>query len=63
MKTIIIYLIVEVSPVPVLSAVGLATIAMEVFCDSGIIDDQLEGVGWEGEYVKKGVKDKLVDIL
>ena len=43
----------EVPPVPVLYAVGLATTAMEVFCDSGIRDDQLEGVGWDGEYVKK----------
>ena len=56
-------MMVEVPPVPVLSAAGLATIAMELFCDSGISDDQLEGVGLEGEYVKKGVKDKLVDIL
>ena len=53
----------EVPPVPVLSAVGLATTAMEVLCDSGISDDQLEGVGWDGEYVKKGVKDKLVEFL
>lgn len=50
----------DVPTVPVLTAQGLASTALEVFRDSGFTDDQLEGMGW---YIKKGVKDKLLDIL
>ena len=53
----------DVPPVPELSAQGLATTAMEVFHDSGFSDDQLEAIGWDGEYVKKGVKGKVLDQL
>ena len=53
----------DVPTVPVLTAQGLASTALEVFRDSGFTDDQLEGMGWDGEYIKKGVKDKLLDIL
>ena len=28
-----------------------------------ISGDQLEGKGWDGEYIKKGVRDKLMDLL
>ena len=41
----------EVPPVPDLSAEGLATTAIRVFCEAGFTDDQLEGMGWDGEYV------------
>ena len=53
----------EVPPIPVLSAVGMASTALQVFRDAGFSDDQLEGTGWDGEYVKKGVRDKLLDNL
>ena len=53
----------DVPPVPELSAQGLATTALDVFRDSGFSDDQLEGIGWDGEYVKKGVKGKVLDQL
>ena len=48
---------------PVLTAAGLAKAAIDVFHESGFSDDQLEGMGWDGEYIKKGVKDKLLDLL
>ena len=47
----------EVPPVPNLSAEGLATTALQVFRDAGFSDSQLEGFGWDGEYVKKGKED------
>ena len=53
----------EVPAVPNLSAVGLASTAKMIFNDSGFSDDQLEGVGWDREYIKKRVKDKLLDLL
>ena len=53
----------EVPPVPNLSAEGLATTAKKVFNEAGLQDEQLEGIGWDGEYVKKGVKGKLLDLL
>ena len=51
----------EVPPVPDLTAEGLATTALRVFRDAGFSDEQLEGIGWDGEYVKKGVKSKIVE--
>ena len=33
------------------------------FEEAGLQDEQLEGIGWDGEYVKKGVKGKLLDLL
>ena len=51
----------DVPPVPNLSASGLADTALEVFRDSGFTDDQLEGVGLDGEYNIKGVKGKLLE--
>ena len=53
----------EVPPVPVLSAEGLATTALQVFRDVGFTDDQLEGLGWDGEYVRKGVKGKMMELI
>ena len=53
----------EVPPVLNLSAEGLATTAKKVFNEAGLQDEQLEGIGWDGEYVKKGVKGKLLDLL
>ena len=46
----------EVPPMPNLSAMGLASTAKKVFNGAGFLDDQLEGMGWDGEYIKKGVK-------
>ena len=51
----------EVPPVLVLSTSVLANTALHVFRDSGLTDDQLEGVGWDGEYIIKGVKDKFLE--
>ena len=53
----------EVPPVPDLSAKGLANTAKRAFNDAGLDDSQLEGIGWDGEYVRKGVKGELLDIL
>ena len=53
----------EVPPVPDLSAKGLANTAKRVFNDAGLDDSQLEGIGWDGEYVKKGVLGALLDML
>ena len=53
----------DVPTVPNLSAAGLASTAKMIFNDFGFSDDQLEGLGWDGEYVKKRVKDKLLDVL
>ena len=53
----------EVPAVPVLTAAGLAETALNVFHESGFSDDQLAGFGWDGEYVKKGVKDKFLDLV
>ena len=53
----------EVPPVPNLSAEGLATTALQVFRDAGFSDSQLEGFGWDGEYVKKGVKSKALGLM
>ena len=49
----------DVPSVPNLTAAGLAESAKEVFNDAGLRDEQLEGIGWDGEYVKKGVKKNL----
>ena len=46
----------DVPPVPNLTAEGLASKAVEIFRDFGFTDDQLEGMGWDGEYVKKNVR-------
>ena len=56
-------LILEVPPVQNHSAQGLAESAKEVFNNAGLSDNQLEGLGWDGEYIKKGVKNKLIKIL
>ena len=53
----------EVPPVPNLSACGLACTAKEIFNDAGFLDDQLKGIGWDGEYIKKDAKKKLLEIL
>ena len=45
----------EVPPVPDLTAEGLASTALRIFRESGFTDEQLEGLGWDGEYVKKNV--------
>ena len=61
LQDFILPMMLEVPPVPNLSAEGLATTALRVFHDAGFTDEQLEGMGWDGEYVKKGVKSKIVE--
>ena len=53
----------DIPPVKDHSAVGLAVSAKEVFNSFGFADDKLEGIGVDGEYVKKGVKTKLLELL
>ena len=45
------------------SAEGLARSAKEIFNSYGLTDDMLEGIGVDGEYIKKGVKTKLLELL
>ena len=45
------------------SAEGLAVSVKKVFNSFGFSDDMLEGIGVDGEYIKKGVKSKLIEIL
>ena len=45
------------------SAAGLAVSAKEIFNSFGFSDDMLEGIGVDGEYIKKGVKTKLLELL
>ena len=35
----------------------------KILNEAGADDEQLEGIGWDGEYIKKGVKGKLMAIL
>ena len=62
-QNLLVPLMLEVPPVKQHDAEGLAKSAKEVFTSAGFSDDQLEGVGWDGEYVHKGVKKKLIDLL
>ena len=64
-KDLIVPLMLEVPPVQNHSAEGLAMsmTAKQVFNSAGLSDDQLEGLGWDGEYIKKGVKKQLIKIL
>ena len=62
-KDLLVPMMLELPPPSELTAEGLAKTARKVFNDAGLGDDQLEGVGWDGEYVKKGVKKKLIEEL
>ena len=42
---------------------GLSKMAKKILNDAGAEDQQLEGIGWDGEYVKKGVKAKFMGVL
>ena len=53
-------MILEIPLMPNLSANGLAK---EVFNGAGFLDDQLEGMGWDGEYVKKSIKNQVLELL
>ena len=61
-QDLLVPLMLEVPPTTDLSAEGLAKLAKEVFNNAGFSDERLEGVGWDGEYEKKGVKRKLLDV-
>jgi hypothetical protein len=53
----------EVPPVTHHDAAGLAAMARNVLNGAGIKDSQLEGVGWDGQYVLLGVMEKLIELL
>ena len=42
---------------------GLSKMAKKILNDAGAEDQQLEGIGWDGEYVTKGVKAKFMAVL
>ena len=56
-------LMLDIPPVHDHSAAGLAISAKETFNSFGLADEMLEGIGVDGEYIKKGVKTKLLDLL
>ena len=39
---------------------GLAETAKSTLNEFGILDNQVQGLGWDGEYVKKGVKKAFI---
>ena len=45
------------------SAEGLALNVKEVFNNYGLANEMLEGIGVDGEHIKKGVKTKLLELL
>ncbi|CAB3988084.1 Hypothetical predicted protein [Paramuricea clavata] len=53
----------EVPPVTHHDAAGLAAMAKKVLNGAGVKDSQLEGVGWDGQYVLLGVMEKLIELL
>ena len=52
-KYLFVPLMLEVPPVHNQSAQGLAESTKEVFNNAGLSDNQLEGLDWDGEYIKK----------
>ena len=53
----------EVPPVTEHSVPALAKLAKSVLNGSGVDDKQLEGIAVDGEYVRKGIKEKLLELL
>ena len=53
----------EVPPVTHHDADGLAAMAKKVLNGAGVKDSQLEGVSWDGQYVRLGVMEKLIELL
>ena len=53
----------EVPPVTHHDADGLAAMAKKVLNGAGVKESQLEGVGWDGQYVHLGVMEKLIELL
>ena len=53
----------EVPPVTHHDAAGLAAMARNVLNGAGVKDSQLEGVGWDGQYVLLGEMEKLIELL
>ena len=62
-QPLLVPLCLEVPPVTELHAAGLASLSKSVLNNAGAEDFQLEGIGVDGEYVKKGFKEKLLEIL
>ena len=53
----------NVPPVTKHDANGLAVLAKDVVKKARVDDSQIEGVGWDGQYVKSGVLRELLQIL
>ena len=53
----------EVPPVTEHSIPALAKVAKSVLNSFGVEDRQLEGIAVDGEYVRKGIKEKLLEEL
>ena len=62
-QPLLVPLCLEVPAVTELDAVGLARLSKDVLNNAGAEDTQLEGIGVDGEYVKKGFKAKLIEML
>ena len=62
-QPLLVPLMLDVPTVTEYDVSGLAKMAKKILNDAGAEDNQLEGLGWDGEYVKKGVKSKFIEIL
>ena len=62
-QPLLVPLMLDVPTVTEYDASGLAKMAKKILNDAGAEDNQLEGLSWDGEYVKKGVKSKFIEIL
>lgn len=62
-QSLLVPMMLDVPIVTEYDAEGLSKIAKKILNDAGAEDKQLEGIRWDGEYIKKGVKAKLMKIL
>ena len=62
-QPLLVPLMLDVPVVKEYDAEGLSKMAKKILNDAGAEDQQLEGIGWDEEYVKKGVKAKFMRIL
>ena len=57
-QPLLVPLMLDVPTVTEYDVSGLAKMAKKILNDAGAEDNQLEGLGWDGEYAKTGVKSK-----
>ena len=57
-QNLLVPLMLDVPIVKEYDAEGLAKMVKQILNEDGADDEQLEGIGWDGEYIKKGVKGK-----